>query len=143
MSSNILVTGAAAYVCGSNVADFLSSNDPVLKESLNVVIHTASSLDLNLGLNLLAGLAEQQKRSGSQAYFIHPSGLSAFCPKTGWPEAVMQGSGPIFDTEKQFADSFAIRNVDVTIFETAKSLGITSFIVVPSTVCIMEKKQES
>lgn len=64
----------------------------------------------------------------------------------------MKDSGPIFETEKQLADSFAIRQVrsllsrttcadchfsknDVTITETAESLGITSYIVVPSTVC--------
>jgi hypothetical protein len=64
----------------------------------------------------------------------------------------MKDSGPIFETEKQLADSFALRKVrsplfqttyadsdfpktDVTITETAKALGITSFIVVPSTVC--------
>lgn len=64
----------------------------------------------------------------------------------------MKDSGPVFETEKQLADSFAIRKVklslyqaeranseflqaDVTITETAKALGITSYIVVPSTVC--------
>jgi hypothetical protein len=64
----------------------------------------------------------------------------------------MKDSGPIFETEKQLADSFSLRKVrlplsqarcadidfpktDVTITETAKALRITSFIVVPSTVC--------
>ncbi|PMD21477.1 NAD(P)-binding protein [Hyaloscypha hepaticicola] len=175
MSSNILITGAAGYVGGSIIADFLSSSSPVLKRSritaavrsdeqakllsesginvlqldltdekavveslvkhnINIVVHTASSLDLTLALNLLAGLAEQQKASESNAYFIHTSGLSAFCPETGWPQGVMKDSGPIFETEKQLADSFSLRKTDVTITETAKELGITSFIVVPSTV---------
>ncbi|PVH69124.1 NAD(P)-binding protein [Cadophora sp. DSE1049] len=175
MNSNILVTGAAGFVGGSIVADFLSSDIPELKGSriiaavrsdeqakllseaainalqldltdekvvldglvkhnINIVIHTASSLDPTLAFNLLAGLAEQQKASGSKAYFIHTSGLSAFCPKTGWPEGDMKDSGPIFETEKQLEDSFALRKTDVSITETAKALGVTSFIVVPSTV---------
>lgn len=40
---------------------------------VNIVIHTASSLDPRLAFNLLTGLAEQQKASGSKAYFIHVS----------------------------------------------------------------------
>ncbi|KAH6699076.1 hypothetical protein BKA61DRAFT_741250 [Leptodontidium sp. MPI-SDFR-AT-0119] len=175
MSSNILVTGAAGYVGGSIVADFLSSNilalkssrviatvrsdeqakllsksginvlqldltdekaviDGIVKHNINIVIHTASSLDPRLAFNLLTGLAEQQKASGSKAYFIHTSGLSAFLPKTGWPEGEMKDSDSIFETEKQFAESFALRKNDVDITEAANALGIASFIVVPCTV---------
>ncbi|KAG0644921.1 hypothetical protein D0Z07_9365 [Hyphodiscus hymeniophilus] len=166
MSSNILITGAAVRSdeqakllseSGISVLQLELTDEKAVVESLvnhniNIVIHTASSLVPTLALNLLAGLAEQQKASGSRAYFIHTSGLSAFCPETGWPQGVMKDSGPIFETEKQLADSFSLRKVipplfqticadsdfpktDVTITETAKALGVTSFIVVPSTVC--------
>ncbi|KAH7407104.1 hypothetical protein BKA64DRAFT_571722 [Cadophora sp. MPI-SDFR-AT-0126] len=156
MSSNVLVTGAAGYVriiaavrsdeqgkllsdAGINVlqldlTDEKSVVDGLVKHNINIVIHTASSLVPNLAFNLLAGLAAQQKASGSKAYFIHTSGLSAFCVNTGWPEGDMKDSGPIFETEKQLADSFDLRKTDVAVTETAKALGITSFIVVPSTV---------
>ncbi|KAH9206114.1 hypothetical protein DL95DRAFT_488492 [Leptodontidium sp. 2 PMI_412] len=161
MSSNILVTGAAGYVRvtatvrSDEQAKFLSESginvlqldltdekaviDGIVKHNsellmFNIVIHTASSLDPRLAFNLLTGLAEQQKASGSKAYFIHTSGLSAFLPKTGWPEGEMKDSDSIFETEKQFAESFALRKNHIDITEAAKALGIASFIVVPCTV---------
>jgi hypothetical protein len=44
---------------------------------VNIVIHTASSLDQSLALNLLAGLAAHQKTSGRKSYFIQVSSESS------------------------------------------------------------------
>lgn len=141
---------------------------------VNIVIHTASSLVPALALNLLAGLAEQQKASGSKAYFIHVS-YSLFTCKA-WAshwygtnlivdfgiECILCGDRLATRRHERFWSSLRDREAiggfllppegkmtlsqttcaetdfpktDVTITETAKKLGITSYIVVPSTVC--------
>ena len=39
------------------------------------------------------------------------SGLSAFFQQTGWPESVSKDTGPMFEVEKELADSYPIRKV--------------------------------
>ncbi|KAI9656895.1 MAG: hypothetical protein M1821_003534 [Bathelium mastoideum] len=175
MSPNILITGAAGYIGGSLVADFLASSntlldkehisaavkseeqasalsksgvnvlrldltnekdvvESVLHHKINIIIHCASSINPSLPLNLVTALGKQREISGEQTYFIHTSGLSAFYESTGWPAGVTKDTGPIFEVEKQLADSFPIRKTDVAVIEHAKALGVTSFIVVPSVV---------
>ncbi|RDW59919.1 hypothetical protein BP6252_13006 [Coleophoma cylindrospora] len=175
MSSNILITGAAGYIGGSLVADFLARNSPlikkdqihaavrsdeqaealsklgihvlqldltnedavvesVLRHNISIVVHTASSLDVSLALPLVTALGRQREVSGADTFFIHTSGLSAFYERTGWPSGRMSDAGPVFETERQFADSYPLRKTDVTVIEHAKEKGVTSFIVVPSTV---------
>ncbi|KAI9706233.1 MAG: hypothetical protein M1820_004808 [Bogoriella megaspora] len=148
----ILVTGAAGYIGGSIVADFIASNRlqikkenifaavrseeqaeaisrsgitvlqldltdegavvaSLLRYDISIVIHTASSIDAGLALPLITGLGKQREVSGKQTYFIHTSALSAFYERTGWPHGETKDAGPVFDTEKQLADSFPIRKV--------------------------------
>ena len=173
MSPNILVTGAAGYIGGSIVADFLASNkfekeqviaavrseeqaeamselginvlrpdlsnektvvESILRHDISIVIHTASSLDPGLALPLITALGKRREASGEQTYFIHTSGTSAFYQKTGWPAGTTEDTGPVFEREKQLADSFPIRKTDVAVIEHAKAQGVTSFIVVPCQV---------
>ena len=39
------------------------------------------------------------------------SGLSAFYERTGWPHGEFKDTGPVFDLEKQLADTFPVRKV--------------------------------
>ncbi|KAK9779764.1 putative NAD-dependent epimerase/dehydratase domain-containing protein [Seiridium cardinale] len=175
MTSNILITGAAGYIGGSIVADFLSKDnaalgrehihaavrsddqakalsalgvnvlrldltdeksvvDNLLSHKIRIVIHCASSIDPGLAFPLINALEKQKELSGEDTYFIHTSALSAFYENTGWSPAVIEDTGPIFDTEKQLADSYPIRKTDVAIIEHAKARGVASFVVIPSTV---------
>ncbi|KAK6071487.1 nad dependent epimerase dehydratase family protein [Seiridium cupressi] len=175
MTSNILITGAAGYIGGSIVADFLSKDsaalgrehihaavrsedqakallalganilhldlmdeknvvDNLLNHKIRIVIHCASSIDPSLAFPLINALEKQKELSGEDTYFVHTSALSAFYENTGWSPAVTEDTGPIFDTEKQLADSYPIRKADVAIIEHAKARGVTSFVVIPSTV---------
>ena len=101
---------------------------------VTIVIHCASSMDPSLASPLVSALAKQREISGEETYFIHvskidpsqwrptecsadqtnarqTSGLSAFYERTGWPKGEIKDTDPVFDTEKQLADSFPIRQV--------------------------------
>ncbi|KAJ4293395.1 hypothetical protein N0V90_008678 [Kalmusia sp. IMI 367209] len=171
---NVLLTGAAGYIGGSIVADFLTGIVPSLKKEavfaavrseeqaealsksganvirldlrdaeaiektisdhkISIIIHLASSLDPSPAVNMINALSKQREATGQQVYFIHTSGLSAFLEKTGWPSGTFHDTGnSVFETEKQLADSYALRKTDVTVIETAMAKDVTSFIVIPS-----------
>ncbi|KAH8203456.1 hypothetical protein TruAng_002327 [Truncatella angustata] len=176
MAPNILITGAAGYIGGSILSDFLTiysseinkehvhaavrteqqakdlselgikvhqidltdeSNvaDVVIKNHVSIVIQTASSLNPSLSVNLLTALGKQKQISREQTYFVHKtSGISAFYEKSGWPSWEMKDDDQIFAVEKQSADSYPIRKTDIAVIEHARALGVTSFIVIPTTV---------
>ncbi|KAK2753263.1 hypothetical protein FQN54_007954 [Arachnomyces sp. PD_36] len=175
MSSKILVTGAAGYIGGSIVADFLSDKNPfigkgqiiaavrskeqvdalsklgipilqldlsdeqvvadaIASHNVNIIINTTSAIDPAASLILINALNKFGETSGKKTYFIHTSGLSGFFPNTGWPEGDFKDTDGVFETEKKFADSFPVRNTDVTIIEHAEKQGVTSFRVIPPLV---------
>ncbi|KAI4264974.1 MAG: hypothetical protein L6R38_009734 [Xanthoria sp. 2 TBL-2021] len=101
---------------------------------VSIVVHTASSIEPNLALHLITALGKRREVTGEETYFLHTSGLSAFYERTGWPAGKTKDTGPIFDVEKQLAESFPIRKIDVAVIEHAEACGVTSFIVVPSTI---------
>ncbi|KAL2815836.1 hypothetical protein BDW59DRAFT_166649 [Aspergillus cavernicola] len=175
MSSKILITGAAGYIGGSLIADFLSDKNPfiskdqivaavrskeqanalsklgipvlqldladekavigaILYHNVNIIIHTTSAIDPTTALHLINALAKQGEVSRRKTYFIHTSGLSAFYEGTGWPAGQFKDTDAVFETEKQLAQSFPIRNTDVSVIEHAAKRGVTNFVVVPSLV---------
>ncbi|KAL2847928.1 hypothetical protein BJX68DRAFT_239074 [Aspergillus pseudodeflectus] len=182
MSSKILITGAAGYIGGSLVADFLSESAsgsgnalfPISKDrivaavrsqeqavalskldipvlqldladdeavaaaildyNIDIVVHTTSAIDPTTALYLIDALGKQGRLSGRKVYFIHTSGLSAFYSSTGWPPGQFRDTDAVFETEKQLAQSYSIRNTDVSVIMHAAKRGVTSFVVVPSLV---------
>ncbi|KAF2649883.1 hypothetical protein K491DRAFT_609882 [Lophiostoma macrostomum CBS 122681] len=150
MASSILITGAAGYmyvhpqvnalleqgvnVIQLNLLDETAVSQVILQHNIDIVIQTASSIDPSLSLPLISALALKKQNTGVETYFIHTSGLSAFYPRTGWTEERMKDTDAIFEIEKGLADTFPIRNTDVTISEYAQKKRVTSYILVPSTV---------
>ncbi|KAF5990295.1 hypothetical protein FBULB1_122 [Fusarium bulbicola] len=129
----------ALSVHGINVLKLdLSDEHAVVNEisshKISVVVHAANSIDPGLILPLINGLAKQKEATGKPTYFIHTSGLSAFYANSGWPRTINTDTDAVFQTEKEFADSYPVRKTDVTVIEHAQDQGVTPFIVVPSIV---------
>ncbi|SCV58118.1 uncharacterized protein FFB14_15460 [Fusarium fujikuroi] len=164
MSRNILITGAAGYIGGSMVADLLSKHPEITKDQIvaavrtdeqakalstlginvlklnlsdeqavineisshkiSVIVHAANSINPGLALPLINALAKQRETSG----------LSAFYANSGWPRSVSKDIDAVFETEKEFAESYPVRKTDVMVIEHAQAQGVTPFVVVPSIV---------
>ncbi|KAF4987458.1 hypothetical protein FGRMN_10361 [Fusarium graminum] len=123
------VSSSSVSVLRLNLADEQAVVDVICSNDISIVVHTASSIKTDLALHLVNGLSKQKKITGQPAYFIHTSALSAFYEKSGWPGSVGKDTDAIFQTEKDLADSYPIRQV-----EHARAVGVKTFIVVPSTV---------
>ncbi|KAJ5587254.1 uncharacterized protein N7459_003019 [Penicillium hispanicum] len=117
-----------------DLADEKSVTESILYHNVNIIIHTTSAIDPSAALHLINGLGKQGELSGRKTYFIHTSGLSAFYEGTGWPAGEFKDTDAVFETERQLASSFPIRNTDVSVIEHAAKQGVTSFVVVPSMV---------
>ncbi|KAF4493402.1 hypothetical protein FAGAP_10475 [Fusarium agapanthi] len=129
----------AISIHGINVLKLdLSDEQAVANEisscKINVIVHAANSIDPGLTLPLINGLAKQKEATGKPTYFIHTSGLSAFYANSGWPRTINTDTDAVFETEKEFADSYPVRKTDVMAIEHAQYQGVTPFIVVPSIV---------
>ncbi|WKT40468.1 NAD(P)-binding domain [Fusarium oxysporum f. sp. vasinfectum] len=116
----------------------LSDEQTVVNEisshKISVIVHAANSINPELALPLINALAKQKESAGKPTHFIHTSGLSAFYANSGWPRTVNKDTYAVFETEKEFADSYPIRKTDVMVIEYAQAQGVTPFVIVPSIV---------
>ncbi|EGU84907.1 hypothetical protein FOXB_04488 [Fusarium oxysporum f. sp. conglutinans Fo5176] len=91
----------------------LSDEQTVVNEisshKISVIVHAANSINPELALPLINALAKQKESAGKPTHFIHTSGLSAFYANSGWPRTVNKDTDAVFETEKEFADSYPIR----------------------------------
>ncbi|SCO82450.1 uncharacterized protein FRV6_06663 [Fusarium oxysporum] len=91
----------------------LSDEQTVVNEisshKISVIVHAANSINPELALPLINALAKQKESAGKPTHFIHTSGLSAFYANSRWPRTVNKDTDAVFETEKEFADSYPIR----------------------------------
>ncbi|KAH7486601.1 hypothetical protein HZ326_15369 [Fusarium oxysporum f. sp. albedinis] len=106
----------------------------ISSQKVGVIVHAADSTNPELALPLIKALEKQKESAGKPTYFIHTSGLSAFYANSGWPRTVNKDTDAVFETEKEFADSYPIRKVSQLVIEHAQAQGVTPFVIVPSTV---------
>lgn len=95
---------------------------------VDIVVHTASSMEPRLASNLIDALGHRRKASGEEMYFIHVSPFSICLPKTplkpnqssistmfsaegGWPYGEVSDTDPILEKEKQIEGSNPVRAV--------------------------------
>ncbi|KAG4436916.1 hypothetical protein IFR05_007604 [Cadophora sp. M221] len=101
----------------------------VVDNKIDLVIHTASSMDTRQASALISGLGQRRKIGGEEIYFIHTSLTTMFAAEGGWPYGEIKDTDPVYEKEKQIEKGNPVRDTNIFIVEHAKVLGVTSFIV--------------
>ncbi|KAI1356801.1 hypothetical protein F5Y01DRAFT_265861 [Xylaria sp. FL0043] len=103
--------------------------EAVLQNEIDIVVHTASSIDARLALHLVSALGKRRGITGKDTYFIHSSVTTGYSKEGGWPYGTVKDGDPVYKMEKELNDGFPIRKTNTAITELAKEKGVTSFIV--------------
>ncbi|PVH74920.1 NAD(P)-binding protein [Cadophora sp. DSE1049] len=170
MGLNILITGAAGYIGGTVLADFIARTDGPIKDSkisaavrtpeqvqalaklgvnviqvdltdeaavlkaaldnqIDLVVHTATSMDTRQPSNLISALGQSRKLTGEDKYFIHTSVTTMYSVEGGWPFGEIEDTDHVYEKEIQIEKGNPVRDLNIFVVEHAKSLGVMSFIV--------------
>ncbi|PSN64073.1 NAD(P)-binding protein [Corynespora cassiicola Philippines] len=170
MTQNILITGAAGYIGGSVLADFIARTtgsikdakisaavrseeqaqaltklgvnvilvnleskeevaNSIVRNDIDVVVHTASSVVTDLATNLIRGLGHRRKIAGKETYFIHSSVAQAYTKEGNWPYGEIRDTDAVYEREKEINDSHHVRVTNIAVIEESKAQGVSSFIV--------------
>ncbi|KAH6986376.1 hypothetical protein BKA56DRAFT_670540 [Ilyonectria sp. MPI-CAGE-AT-0026] len=117
-----------------DLTDEAAVNEVVLRNEIDIILHTASSHDPKIVSYLIKALGQRRKATGTKTYFVHTSGTTAFAPEAGWPSEEMKDTDAVFETEKQLAANNPIRLTDVQVIEEGKTQGVTTLVVVTPAV---------
>ncbi|CAG9982851.1 unnamed protein product [Clonostachys byssicola] len=99
--------------------------------AVDFIIHTASALEPAQAKNLITALGKRHNATKKDVFFIHTSGTSAWSSAFGSTYGLVKDTDPLFEKEKAIADSFPVRQTDVTVIEEAEKAGVTSYIIPP------------
>ncbi|KAI1114327.1 hypothetical protein F5Y14DRAFT_414650 [Nemania sp. NC0429] len=103
--------------------------EAVLKNEIDIVIHTASSIDARLAIHLIKALGKRREVTGKDTFHIHSSVTTGYSKEAGWPYGAIKDGDAVYKLEKELNDGFPIRTTNIAITELAKEQGVTNFIV--------------
>ncbi|KAI8623861.1 NAD(P)-binding protein [Xylariaceae sp. FL1651] len=103
--------------------------EAVVRNEIDIVVHTASSIDPSLAVNLINALGKRRVITGKDTYYIHSSVTTGYSKEGGWPYGTVKDTDSVYKLEKELDDEFPIRKVNVSLVEQAKAQGVTSFII--------------
>ncbi|KAH7372109.1 hypothetical protein BKA64DRAFT_715117 [Cadophora sp. MPI-SDFR-AT-0126] len=170
MALNILITGAAGYIGGTILTDFLARKDGPIKDSkisaavrtneqvqtlaklgvnviqidltdetavlkalldhqIDLVVHTATSMDIRQPSNLISALSQRRRLTAADTYFIHTSVTTMYSAEGGWPFGEIRDTENVYDKEIQIEKGNPVRDLNISVVDHARALGVTSFIV--------------
>ncbi|KAI1127903.1 hypothetical protein F5Y10DRAFT_241680 [Nemania abortiva] len=112
-----------------NLQDEQEVAKAVLQNEIDIVIHTASSIDMRLAIHLIKALGKRREATGKDTYHIHSSVTTGYSKECGWPYREVKDGDAVYKLEKELNDQFPIRKTNVAITELAKERGVTNFIV--------------
>ncbi|KAI0879412.1 hypothetical protein GGS24DRAFT_439370 [Hypoxylon argillaceum] len=112
-----------------NLQDEQAVAEAILQNKIDIVIHTASSIDAQLAIYLIKALGKRREITGKDTYHIHSSVTTAYSKEAGWPYGEIKDGDPVYKMEKELNDEFPIRKTNTAITELAKAQGVTNFIV--------------
>ncbi|KAI0164988.1 hypothetical protein GGR57DRAFT_220357 [Xylariaceae sp. FL1272] len=112
-----------------DVLDEHAVADAVLENEIDIVVHTAGSIDPSMAIYLIKALGKRRKVTGKPVFHIHSSVTTGFSKGGGWPYGTVKDNDPIYKLEKELNDDFPIRKTDIILIETAEAQGVTNFIL--------------
>ncbi|RWA07405.1 hypothetical protein EKO27_g7699 [Xylaria grammica] len=103
--------------------------EAVLQNEIDIVVHTAGSIDARLAAHLILALGKRREATGKDTYHIHSSVTTGYSKEGGWPYGTIKDGDPVYKMEKELNDGFPIRTTNTAVTELAKEQGVTNFIV--------------
>ncbi|KAI0514845.1 hypothetical protein F5B22DRAFT_636918 [Xylaria bambusicola] len=102
-----------------NLQDEQEVAEAIFQNEIDLVIHTASSIEAQLALHLISALGKRRASSVTTGY----------SKEGGWPYGTIKDGDQVYKLEKELNDGFPIRVTNTAITELAQKQGVTSFIV--------------
>ncbi|KAJ8121699.1 hypothetical protein O1611_g10030 [Lasiodiplodia mahajangana] len=87
-----------------NLQDEQSVTEAVLQNEIDIVIHTASSIDTRLAIHLIKALGERRKATGKDTYHIHSSVTTGYSKEGGWPYGEVKDGDSVYKLEKELVN---------------------------------------
>ncbi|KAI1750975.1 hypothetical protein F4782DRAFT_230048 [Xylaria castorea] len=103
--------------------------EAVVRNEIDIVVHTASSVDARLATYLIKALGKRRDVTGKDTYHIHSSVSTGYSKEGGWPYGTVKDNDPVYKLEKELNDGFILRKNNTAITELAKAQGVTNFIL--------------
>ncbi|RSL43276.1 hypothetical protein CEP54_015150 [Fusarium duplospermum] len=100
--------------------------EAVLRNQINIVIHTAGSMYPAMTTNLLAALGQRQRASGSKTYLIHSSVATMFMEEGGWPSGEVRDTDPLLSKEKEIGTANPVRHTNILLADEGKAQNVTT-----------------
>ncbi|CAG9939610.1 unnamed protein product [Clonostachys rosea f. rosea IK726] len=120
-----------------DLTDEKSVLDAIVKNEVDIVIHTAGAILPQMAINLIKALGERRRVSGIETHYIHTSVATMFSEEGGWPYGQVKDSDDsIIEKQKEIGESNPVRKpeTNVIVAELGKAQGVTTYNVPVPTV---------
>ncbi|KAJ4221146.1 hypothetical protein NW759_007215 [Fusarium solani] len=112
--------------------DKAAVEEAVLRNEINIVIHTAGSMYPAMTTNLVAALGQRQRDSGNKTYLIHSSVATMFTEEGGWPSGEVRDTDPLLSKEREIGTENPVRQTNILLADEGKAQNVTTLnVVVP------------
>ncbi|KAH8690119.1 hypothetical protein BGW36DRAFT_433072 [Talaromyces proteolyticus] len=102
-----------------DISDAETATEAVLKNEIDMVVHTASSILADIPILLIQALGQRRQVSGKQTYFIHSSVITIYSEEAGWPAGEVKDTDPLFQKEKELASQHPVVKTNIAVVEEA------------------------
>ncbi|VUC22173.1 unnamed protein product [Clonostachys rosea] len=115
-----------------DLMDEKSVLNAVLKNEIDIIVHTAGAILPQMATNLIKSLGERRRASGTETHYIHTSVATMFSEEGGWPYGQVKDSDDsILEKEKEIGEA---NPINVLVAELGKAEGVTTYNVPVPTV---------
>ncbi|UPL00210.1 hypothetical protein LCI18_011144 [Fusarium solani-melongenae] len=112
--------------------DKAAVEEAMLRNKINIVIHTAGSMYPAMTANLVAALGQRHRDSGNKTYLIHSSVATMFTEEGGWPSGEVRDTDLLLSKEREIGTENPVRQTNILLADEGKAQNVTTLnVVVP------------